>query len=84
MGGTLAFVIIIRKNHRGMVGFKALNPDVRYSLRVFVKSYRALAMENIRGLDRPWANIINKAPLWLQLFLVITPAVAIPMWEIEE
>lgn len=83
-GGLAIFAIDATNHHKHVLGRRVKNPLVRNSLRVLVVSCLIPARENIAGEDRPWANIIVKAPLQPHVEREAIPAMASPMWATEE
>lgn len=83
-GGPAMFAMDAINHHIVIVGRMVKNPFVRNSLRVLVVSWFIPAKENMAGEERPWANIMAKAPFQPQVESEAIPAIARPMWATEE
>lgn len=83
-GGAAILAERIKNHHIDKVGVSINMPFVKNLLRVWVSEYDILANENKADEHRPWAIIINRAPLIPHEECVIIPATIIPMCPTEE
>ena len=83
--GGAAILAIDKKNHiKVIIGNIACMPLVKNNLRVWVASYKELAMAKRPEELKPCAIIIMRAPSNPQYEDDTAPAVISPIWPIEE